>query len=46
MLSSNKLAKSSKILSPQQAAAYYGILPIRGADFALAWNPRSKLKVI
>ena len=42
----NKLAKSSKFLSPQQAAVYYEIFPLWGADFALAWNPRSKLRGI
>jgi len=42
----NKVAKSSKFLSPQQAAGYYGIMPLRGADFAYAWNPRSQLRGI
>jgi len=34
----NKLAKSSKLLSPQQAETYCSIMPLRGADFSKSKN--------
>jgi len=45
-LSSNKLAKSSKFLSPLQADGVLRNFAPSGTDFAKTWNPRSKLRGI
>jgi hypothetical protein len=42
----NKLAKSSKFLSPPQADGVLRNFAPSGTDFAKAWNPRSKLRGI
>ena len=42
----NKLAKSSKFLSPPQADGVLRNFAPAGTDFAKAWNPRSKLRGI
>jgi hypothetical protein len=40
----NKLAKSSKFLSPPQADGVLRNFVPSGTDFAETWNPRSKLR--
>ena len=42
----NKLAKSSKFLSPPQADGVLRNFAPSGTDFAKTWNPRSKLRGI
>jgi hypothetical protein len=42
----NKLAKSSKFLSPLQADGVLRNFAPSGTDFAITWNPRSKLRGI
>jgi hypothetical protein len=46
MKSFNKLAKSSKFLSPPQADGVLQNFAPSGTDFAKTWNPRSKLRGI
>jgi hypothetical protein len=41
-----KLAKSSKFLSPPQADGVLRNFAPSGTDFAITWNPRSKLRGI
>jgi hypothetical protein len=42
----NKLPKSSKFLSPEQATGYYGISTPSGQDSGKAMNPRIKMRSI
>jgi len=42
----NKLAKSSKFLSPPQADGVLRNFAPSGTDFVQTWNPRSKLRGI
>jgi hypothetical protein len=46
LLPANKLAKSSKFLSPPQADGVFRNFAPSGIDFAKTWNPRSKLRGI
>jgi hypothetical protein len=45
-LAINKLAKSSKFLSPPQADGVLRNFAPEGTDFDQTWNPRSKLRGI
>jgi hypothetical protein len=45
-LAINKLAKSSKFLSPPQADRVLQNFAPEGTDFDQTWNPRSKLRGI
>jgi hypothetical protein len=46
VMGENKLAKSSKFLSPPQADGVLRNFAPSGTDFVKAWNPRSKLRGI